>query len=111
MKKIAIYKSLAGFMLVLFAFSITPKLILHDLFARHKDLAAVSSSDDLARISLSGFRCNCENLVVESPFVAEITNFEIEPRRDLSSPPAGAVSEFHNATHFFPEFRGPPSIC
>jgi hypothetical protein len=109
-KKNLIQRLLAGIMLVLFAFSITPKMTLHDLFAHHKDTLFSASSKDHAVISLSGFRCNCENLVVESPFVAEITIFKIGLQHGLSSLPVTQVKEFYPATHFFPDFRGPPAF-
>jgi hypothetical protein len=58
----------SGLLLLLFTFSITPKKWLHDLIADHKDFYSNASGDHLQFIK-SGFRCDCENLVVNTPFI------------------------------------------
>lgn len=62
-------------MLLLFAFSITPKKSIHDLVANHHDTRIVTydasndfASTDTKQIHQSGINCKCDQLIVESPF-------------------------------------------
>jgi hypothetical protein len=59
---------------VLFAFSITPKIVLHNLVANHKDGKTKTSLPDAysTQLSKASFNCQCDNLISESPFVAEV---------------------------------------
>ena len=62
-----IQQLLAGIMLMLFAFSVTPKIFLHTLAANHKDRPA-GNTENTPRITTAGFSCNCESVVAESSF-------------------------------------------
>jgi hypothetical protein len=67
-----IQKFIAGFLLVVFAFGISPKLGWHNLVADHKDgktSTAVIDHHETA-VSKAAFNCQCDNLISESPFVA-----------------------------------------
>jgi hypothetical protein len=66
-----IRKFLAGFLLLVFAFGITPKRTLHNLIATHKDAQAIKHDHPGTCVSKAVFNCQCENLVAESFFVAE----------------------------------------
>jgi hypothetical protein len=59
---------IAFFVLAVFAFSITPKIALHDFVANHKDTPIKSNAQKQAQLHNAGFNCNADNLVVESPF-------------------------------------------
>lgn len=107
-RHIIIRKVLAVFVLLLFAFCITPKMLLHDLIADHKDTPFTSSNSSNQQFEYSGFRCNCDNLVVESPFVyyhisQEIIHPEFRPDHSdfFSSNPLVSCA-------FYFELRGPP---
>lgn len=80
LQKSHILKLVTGFILVVFAFSITPKKVWHDLLANHKDLSArnyqISKKGD--QVHKSVINCNCDQLVVESAFVAKSSIFSIE---------------------------------
>jgi hypothetical protein len=67
LQKSIIKKLLAVVMLVLFAFSVTPKIFLHILAANHTDRPA-NKKDSKAQISKAGFSCAVESLVAESSF-------------------------------------------
>ena len=57
---------------MLFAFTITPKKILHNLVANHKDGSANASLPDANTTNLTkaSFNCQCDNPITESPFVS-----------------------------------------
>ncbi|PWT76121.1 MAG: hypothetical protein C5B59_07265 [Bacteroidetes bacterium] len=104
-----IKRALAGFMILLFAFCVTPKKLLHDLIADHRDTPFSLASPSQQQIEYSGFRCNCDNLVVESPFIPAI-----EPAalfisffyKESSSP---ASHQAEPAYYFDIDSRGPPA--
>ena len=60
-------------MLVIFAFSITPKQFLHHLFANHKDIIyqAVPDHTHNQKINTASIHCPCDDLVVECPFISD----------------------------------------
>lgn len=80
LQKSHILKLIAGFILVVFAFSITPKKVWHDLLANHKDLNTrnliINTKGD--EVHKSVINCNCDQLVVESAFVNKAIFFSIE---------------------------------
>jgi hypothetical protein len=82
LQKSHILKLVTGFILVVFAFSITPKKVWHDLLSNHKDLSAsnyqISKKGD--QVHKTVINCNCDQLVVESAFVARSSNYSIEVR-------------------------------
>jgi hypothetical protein len=77
----SIQKFIAGLLLVVFAFGISPKRSWHNLVANHKDGKPAASAHDhrAADISRAAFNCQCDNLISESPFVAEATTTEAVP--------------------------------
>lgn len=98
-------------MLILFAFSITPKQFLHDLVADHKD--TIACRDDLAahHIHAAGFYCGCDNLVAESEFIGTHDVFEFSaPRVFIERQPA-FTGNYHYTAAFFSALRGPPSAA
>jgi len=105
-----IRKISAVFLLVLFALCVTPKKTLHDLVANHKDSPFASSTSAQQLSSNSGFRCNCDDLVVESPFLSDLPSLEINPALGFSSPVMMPVDDFRFLHHFYFELRGPPSV-
>jgi hypothetical protein len=102
----------AGLLLLLFAFSITPKKTLHSFFADHKDtpIQAIDWTNvDKAQLSVAGYNCHVDNLVVESPFVETIL------RLDLDRPTVWCIRydpmecDFHQSIYRYSELRGPPT--
>ncbi len=110
-KNLHIKRLLAGIMLVLFAFSVTPRNILHELFANHTDETVLSKKSNSTSLKTFDYLCKTENLVAESPFIESITRF------DLSTFPAYPkhlilTSYFFSSTkYFFFEHRGPPTVA
>jgi hypothetical protein len=101
---------LAALMLVLFAFSVTPKLILHDLVANHKDTPLKCSTDNKAQFNVAGFNCGCNDLVVESPLVRTHVAAEIIAPQIFSQHIDTEVRSFISVYQFYFELRGPPSL-
>jgi hypothetical protein len=97
-------------MLMLFVFSIMPKKAFHDLLANHKDSLSVFNDSKAQQFSWSGFHCNCDNLVVESPFIDNYHPLElITPgfRWLKYAEPAAGCTVMHQ---FYFKLRGPPAI-
>jgi hypothetical protein len=96
-------------LLAVFMLSVTPKKTLHDLFARHKDLSAASADAKNPFYLQSGFRCHCDNLVVESPFVGCV-HAQDTPAADfhviLNEP---APEKYCAVVGYYTGLRGPPS--
>lgn len=97
-------------MLVLFAFSITPKKTLHDLVADHKDTPVKTSDSKSPQFDVSGFRCNCDNLVVESPFLDQGPKVEIFISSFYLTLPVGMVNHLRVVHLYYTTLRGPPFI-
>jgi hypothetical protein len=68
-KKDVIKRVPAAMMMLLFQFSITRKLLLHNLVADHQDTPLSANSGKNPQLRLAGFNCACDNQVVESPFI------------------------------------------
>ena len=60
----------AGFLLILFAFSSTPKIYFHDVIANHKDLNPACNHPQVkACIHEQGYNCEVKDLVVTTPYL------------------------------------------
>jgi hypothetical protein len=102
-------RSLTGILLLLFAFSIMPKRILHDWLVSHTDgITVVTGKGHAVQLSKAGFNCNCQNLVAESPFTANSQSFDIPPLFIYVSEPGAFPCQVYKATLFFSHLRGPP---
>ena len=95
-------------MLVLFAFSVTPKLLLHNLVANHKDTPLKSSTNKTQQFDVAGFNCACDNLVVESPFVENFIAAEIITPSFFSRHINPEIKNFISVNQFYVGLRGPP---
>ena len=103
-----IKRLLAGVMLFIFAFSVTPKKILHDLVANHKDSRVVASASAITKISVDGFTCKCDNLVAESPFTDAVDQYELSASTSFAVQESAMPACIYVSTHFFFSLRGPP---
>jgi hypothetical protein len=95
-------------MLLLFSFCVTPKRILHDLLANHRD-AQTSPHLPQKQIAASGFHCHIDDLVVVAPFLPGIQAVIV---RILSSAPrhfTQPADSFSLACRSLREGRGPPA--
>ena len=98
-------------MLALFALSVTPKIVIHSLVARHTDNRPALRQDKADQLNKAGFHCTIDNLVVESPFLDYTVSIE------LGLPPAFPVHQpaslegYPSSSHFIFRLRGPPAIA
>jgi hypothetical protein len=99
---------LAALMLTVFAFSVTPKILLHNLVADHKDTPINSNHSNKEQFSKAGFNCNCDNLVVESPFVNDFFPVQLSVEKQFAQQQTFFKNYFNSLHHFYFELRGPP---
>jgi len=99
---------LAGVLLLVFTFSVTPKKFLHDAIANHKDKVTVVSPGGNPQVSHTGFICKCDNLVAESPFTNDVLYFDFAPVPVFSVQQTSALYHFYSSAVFFFKLRGPP---
>ena len=100
---------IAGVLLILFAFSITPKKVLHDLVVDHADTIVSDHSEEFSHFHTTGFHCNLDNLVAESPFTAQHDHFEFIPVLSFPVQQEAFLYSYYADTCFFSELRGPPA--
>jgi len=98
-------------MLVVFAFAITPKRLLHNLVANHKDTTTYSKlTDGKTELSKSGFNCQVDNLVATSPFTYRDEKPEITlPAFFVSHLEVVTLSNL-SSSHISLTSRGPPAL-
>jgi len=106
-----ILRSITGVLvLCTFLLSITPKQLLHNLSANHKDLSAKRTSDKL-QYSISGFNCDCNNIVATSPFTETPTSTEITGIFQFPLFTESKPITIFSADRFYFNLRGPPAIA
>ena len=96
---------------MLFAYVITPKITLHNLVASHRDGRGKTSLPDAnsTQLSKAGFNCQCDNLIIESPFVAETKALVITPQISYPVFCDAFVADVYSSTVFHYSLRGPPA--
>ncbi|HEV8083996.1 MAG TPA: hypothetical protein VGP55_12380 [Chitinophagaceae bacterium] len=111
-QNIYIRKLFAFSLLLIFALSITPTKVLHFVFANHKDANVNNTKTSKTPIvSVAGYNCRCDNLVVTSPFTFQHQSISVEIPEIYPLRKAETVPTFHVINHFFFELRGPPSLA
>ena len=97
-------------MLVIFALSITPKKLLHDLVANHRDKQALSFADNsTSQINRAVFNCHCDNLVAESSFTDDYSPIIFLTPGVFAKRSSSPVVCFYATRHFIFGLRGPPA--
>jgi hypothetical protein len=99
-------------MLLLFAFSITPRVYLHDLFASHQDIAACNPCDGEDQLGVAGFQCDTHDQVAESPFTGHL--FQIAITAPVLYPTATTqhlIANLRLQVPIITSLRGPPAIA
>jgi hypothetical protein len=95
-------------MLLLFTFSITPRKDLHDFLANHRDTPVKTGFPGTTQLNTAGFHCNCETLVVESPFIDENHSLALHARGSWSCCPFVIVNTVYSSPVLSADLRGPP---
>ena len=97
-------------MLLLFAVSVTPKQLFHDVITGHKHSYTKSGDALNVHSSKSSFLCNWHNDAVESPFTDQPAFLVDLPLPPYSSYFNYYTCSYYSAEHFFSSLRGPPSL-
>jgi hypothetical protein len=106
-----IKKTCALFLLVLMALATTPKLLLHNILANHKDVSFQVNKDGHAKVHTGGINCHAQDLVVEVPFV-QVSVPKIEKPVIFSVQVFGeSINSLLSLTDFYFQLRGPPAIA
>jgi hypothetical protein len=98
----------SGLLLCLFTFSVTPKQWLHNIFADHKDFYSNATGDHL-QFTKSGFRCDCDNLVVNTPFIQVDGPGELTIGQFFQNYQGTTICNCNTGHHFLFHLRGPPA--
>ncbi|MEO5892093.1 MAG: hypothetical protein ABIQ31_17730 [Ferruginibacter sp.] len=102
---------LAGFILLVFAFSITPRIVLHAWFAGHKDITGIKKSHPgHNQFATATYHCACDNIVAESPFTEPATGSSTILSQFFLLQQPTLISSFYTAEYFFFSRRGPPVV-
>lgn len=105
-----IFKNIIGVLLTCtFLLSITPKQVLHNLSANHKDSTA-QRNNDRTEFNQIGFNCECYSVVATSPFTEVSSGPEILKLIHFSLYSEKASSSFSSTDHFYFDLRGPPAF-
>ncbi|MFZ4770454.1 MAG: hypothetical protein ACOYLO_09770 [Ferruginibacter sp.] len=111
MKKKRFIKQLLSLaLLLLFAFSITPRKTLHEVFGCHKYTSGKTDAKGNVQISLNGFHCFCNQPDLHSPFI-ETPFFSTVSLNDFIAHPVSFYSASAHTTPIpFLSLRGPPAF-
>ncbi len=106
-----IRRVLAGIFMVLFAFGMTPKLILHNLVANHKDGRTKSSLPDpySTQLNKASFNCQCDDLVSESPFIPATSSSYVLLVSSFADYQDTFSEKVYSSQAYCSSLRGPPS--
>jgi len=96
-------------MLLIFAFSVTPKKLLHDFFANHSDPVASHSKSISYQLNKAGISCQCENIFAQPIFTYTEHSIEINALPLFCDENKTIASTFYSTDCFFFELRGPPA--
>jgi hypothetical protein len=95
-------------MLLLFSFCVTPKRVLHDLLANHRDAQACGQLP-VQQIAASGFHCHIDDLVVMAPFLPGIQSMVAGLHSSSPWYFNQPTVSFSFGSFSIPEGRGPPA--
>ena len=105
-----IRRFLAAFTLLLFCFCVTPKRILHDLLANHRD-TQTSTHRPFEEIAKSGFHCHIDDLVVVAPFLPAVQSVNTASFHCLDLRFSELIFPFSFVYPSGNDNRGPPVVC
>jgi hypothetical protein len=105
-----IRKIVSGILICLFALSNTPKILIHDLIAKHRDYLSWNHDIKGPQVNKAGFNCHFENFVAESPFIYVCTAIENIIPSHFAIARSNLAKSFFSQHHFFCELRGPPNL-
>lgn len=109
-KNQVIKKIVAATMLIVFAFSITPTIVLHNWVANHTDTSKKSADTKAQQIGKQIFNCHCDHIVAESPFTETETWTGLAPIQIFAVATTVAIVRLPSSPTIFYSLRGPPVV-
>jgi D-mannonate dehydratase len=106
-----IQKIISVFLIVVFALSITPVIVLHTLAANHKDISYANKQQTGNQLSKAGINCNCINFVAEAQFLSSYTIFNIPPKKLVAVFKVPQTENFYSVHAHYTLLRGPPFLA
>lgn len=97
-------------MLIVFAFSITPTIVLHNWLADHSDTVKKITDTKGEQIGKKTFNCHCDNIVAESPFTEPAKTIFAAAEKIFSCPVAKRHIQFTPSQNIIHSLRGPPAV-
>ncbi len=106
----AIKKIVAVCMLIVFAFSITPTIALHNWLANHTDTCKKITDKNTEQLSKKTFNCHCDNIVAESPFTETEIFKNLSPIQIFVLATNINIVQLPSSPTIFYSLRGPPVV-
>jgi hypothetical protein len=97
-------------MLIVFAFSITPTIVLHNWLANHTDTYKKSTGSKEQQVGKETFNCHCDNLVAESPFAEPEKLKNLSPLQVFTIITTADIVQLPSSPTIFYSLRGPPVV-
>lgn len=97
-------------MLIVFAISITPTIIFHDLFANHNDSVGKLNNPNPEQVGKKLFNCHCDNIVAESPFTETAALILPCAKQYFAIAKTDKPVQFSSTQHISTKLRGPPVV-
>jgi hypothetical protein len=97
-------------MLIVFAFSITPTIVLHNWLANHTDTYKKSADTKSQQVGKQTFNCHCDNLVAESPFTETEIFKSLSPTQIFAIIATVDIAQLPSSPIIFYSLRGPPVV-
>ena len=109
-KKTTIKQLFSICMLVLFAFSITPRKTLHIIFGCHSDTGKTINHSEAEQLTTKSFHCSCDYQDFQSPFLHTPTF--LSSVAFIYGDPfiTGYKTELYKQTILSNNLRGPPTL-
>lgn len=105
-----IRKSIAALLMLVFSFSITPTIVLHNWVADHTDAVKKVNDGSSEQITKQKFYCQCDHIVAESPFTnAEEIHLAV-PEQNFITDPGQAIVAISVSPNYHFSLRGPPAV-
>ena len=102
----------AGALLIVFLLGITPKRVLHDFVANHKDAISTeltkNNTGQKASFSNSGYHCHVDDLVVEGLFLHTTGEFQLKQPLFYNEHPSQPYYINLLLLNHISRLRGPP---
>ena len=97
-------------MLCVLVLSVTPKRFLHDIVTHHIHSYSQTGASNGEQLTIASYHCNCDDVVVASPFVEACHFILILPSNLFVTPNLVFNSGFISFNSVFASLRGPPII-